>query len=242
MRWPLFCAMSFDAISLPDSVALVDDDPEYSEFLAQHLISAGVQVYRYADSAELLADHEPFRHAFYLVDLMLPGIGGLELIRVLRKRTQVGVLVVSGRVSPDVFASVVDAGADMYLAKPVSFEQVTVAIRAVHRRVVATRGRPAAWVLDRRAAQLVAPDGVRIDMSDLDMAVMACFVTAQGQSVTRELLCQQLGRPVTEEPDNALSATIYRLRRRIERATDCVVPLQSLSRVGYVFKGPLVDG
>lgn len=47
---------------------------------------------------------------------------------------------------------------------------------------------------------------------------------------------------MTEEPDNALSATIYRLRRRIERATDCVVPLQSLSRVGYVFKGPLVDG
>jgi two-component system, OmpR family, response regulator len=234
--------MSFDTASLPDSLALVDDDPEYSEFLAQYLSTAGVRVHRYADSAELLADHEPFRHGFYLVDLMLPGIDGLELIRVLRKRTQVGVLVVSGRVAPDVFASVVDAGADMYLAKPVNFEQVAVAIRAVHRRVAATRGRSSAWMLDRRAAQLVAPDGVRIDMSDLDMAVMACFLTAQGQSVTREQLCQQLGRPVSEEPDNALSATIYRLRRRIERATDCVVPLQSLSRVGYVFKGELIEG
>ena len=60
--------------------------------------------------------------------------------------------------------------------------------------------------------------------------------------MTREALCQQLGRPVTEEPDNALSATIYRLRRRIERATDSVVPLQSLSRVGYVFKGTLIEG
>lgn len=234
--------MSFDTASLPDSLALVDDDPEYSEFLAQYLSTAGVRVHRYADSAELLADLEPFRHGFYLVDLMLPGIDGLELIRVLRKRTQVGVLVVSGRVSPDVFASVVDAGADMYLAKPVTFEQVTVAIRAVHRRVAATRGLPSAWMLDRRTSQLVAPDGVRIDMSDLDMAVMGCFLSAQGQSVTRELLCQQLGRPVTEEPDNALSATIYRLRRRIERATNCVVPLQSQSRVGYVFKGELVEG
>ena len=201
-----------------------------------------MRVHRYADSAELLADHEPFRHGFYLVDLMLPGIDGLELIRVLRKRTQAGVLVVSGRVSPDVFASVVEAGADMYLAKPVNFEQVTVAMRAVHRRVAATRGLPSAWVLDRRAGQLVAPDGVRIDMSELDMAVMGCFLAAGGQSVTREALCQQLGRPVTEEPDNALSATIYRLRRRIERATDSVVPLQSLSREGYVFKGTLIEG
>lgn len=234
--------MSFDAVSLPESLALIDDDPEYSEFLAHYLITAGVHVHRYADSAELLADREPFRHAFYLVDLMLPGIDGLELIRVLRKRTQAGVLVVSGRVAPDVFASVVDAGADMYLAKPVNFEQVAVAIRAVHRRVAATRGAPSAWVLDRRAGQLVAPDGVRIDMSELDMAVMGCFLDAQGQSVTREVLCQHLGRPATDEPDNALSATIYRLRRRIERVTDCVVPLQSLSRVGYVFKGSLIEG
>ena len=49
----------------------------------------------------------------------------------------------------------------------------------------------------------------------------------------------EFGRPVTEEPDNTLSAIIYRLRRRIERATASPVPLQALSRVGYVFRGPL---
>ena len=51
-----------------------------------------------------------------------------------------GVLVVSGRVADDVFPSVVDAGADMHLAKPVTFEQVVVAIRAVHRRVASYSG------------------------------------------------------------------------------------------------------
>ncbi|MFZ5551088.1 MAG: response regulator transcription factor [Pseudomonadota bacterium] len=225
--------------ALPTSIALVDDDVEYTEFLAQHLRSLGVQVHRFADSTDLLADTAPFSYGFYLVDLMLPGIDGVELIRVLRRRTHAGVLVVSGRVADDVFSSVVDAGADMHLAKPVTFDQVVVAIRAVHRRVVATEAGSKEWVLDRHAGQLVAPDGVRVDLSEGDLMVMECFVEADGQTVTREALCRRLGRPVTDEPDNTLSATLYRLRRRIERATPVVVPMQSQSRVGYIFRAPL---
>jgi DNA-binding response OmpR family regulator len=80
---------------------------------------------------------------------------------------------------------------------------------------------------------------VRVDLSDGDLVVMQCFAEAAGQTVTRELLCRRLGRPVTDEPDNTLSATLYRLRRRIERATPVVVPMQSQSRVGYIFRAPL---
>jgi two-component system, OmpR family, response regulator len=224
---------------LPHSIAIVDDDVEYTEFLAQHLRELGMQVHRFADSDELLADKAPFSYGFYLVDLMLPGIDGVELIRVLRRRTHAGVLVVSGRVAQDVFSSIVDAGADMHLAKPVNFDQVVVAIRAVHRRVVATEAGSKEWLLDRQAGQLVAPDGVRVELSDGDLLVMECFVEAQGQTVPRDVLCRRLGRPVTDEPDNTLSATLYRLRRRIERATPVVVPMQSQSRVGYVFRAPL---
>jgi two-component system, OmpR family, response regulator len=230
---------SDNATALPASIALVDDDVEYTEFLAQHLRGLGVQVHRFADSDDLLADAAPFSYGFYLVDLMLPGIDGVELIRILRRRTHAGVLVVSGRVAEDVFASVVDAGADMHLAKPVTFDQVVVAIRAVHRRVIATEAGSKEWVLDRHAGQLVAPDGVRVDLSEGDLMVMECFVEAGGQTVTREALCKRLGRPVTDEPDNTLSATLYRLRRRIERATPVVVPMQSQSRVGYIFRAPL---
>lgn len=231
--------MPDSATPLPASIAIVDDDIEYSEFLAQHLRDLGLQVHRFADSNELLTDKAPFSYGFYLVDLMLPGIDGVELIRVLRRRTHAGVLVISGRVAQDVFSSVVDAGADMHLAKPVNFDQVVVAIRAVHRRVVATEAGSKEWLLDRQSGQLVAPDGVRVDLSDGDLVVMECFVEAQGQTVTREVLCRRLGRPVTDEPDNTLSATLYRLRRRIERATPVVVPMQSQSRVGYVFRAPL---
>lgn len=231
------CPCNGPTTVLPQSLALIDDDREYGEFLAQYLRERGVHVDVFDDSNRFLAHTDPYAYDFYVVDLMLPGIDGLDLIRILRLRTQAGLLVVSGRLAPDVFAKVVEAGADMYLAKPVTFEQVEVAIRAVRRRA-GTGAAPAsqAWRLDRRARQLIAPDGATVDLSDIDVTVMECFVAARGADVTREALRQRLGQ---EEGGDSLNATIYRLRRRIEKATPLLVPLQSRSRVGYVFKGEL---
>ncbi len=231
---------SSPVLPLPRTLALVDDDAEYSEYLAQHLEALGVDVHHFADSNDLLTGDQPFGYGFYIVDLMLPGVDGVDLIGVLRRRTQVGILVVSGRAAPDVFARVIDVGADMYLAKPVSFEQVVVAVRGVHRRVSAPA--PRAWVLEPRGARLVAPDGALVSLSETDLAVMQSFLEARGETVTREALCRRLGHPDTPEAENLLSATVYRLRRRIERATPLPVPLQTQARVGYTFRAELIEG
>jgi two-component system OmpR family response regulator len=225
---------------LPKTLALVDDDREYSEFLAQHLQSCGVDVRIYGDSSDLLADPSAYQPEFYVVDLMLPGVDGVELIRILRKRTDAGVLVVSGRLGASVFADVINAGADMYLVKPVTFEQVELAVRAVHRRIMTTAKTITAWKLDPARSTLTAPDGQAIELSATDMSLMECFLEAKGEVVSREELAARLGLPVGGESSNNLHATIYRLRRRIERVTPLAVPLQSQQRVGYAFKAPLV--
>ena len=224
---------------LPKTLALIDDDKEYAEFLSQYLRGRGVQVAVFGDSNDLLAHADPYGHDFYVVDLMLPGIDGVDLIKVLRRRSDAGLLVVSGRLAPDVFKQVISAGADMYLAKPVQFEQVALAIEAVQRRAGGANPAQVAWRLDRRAGQLVAPDGARVDLSDIDLALVECFVEANGEVVSRDALRQRLGRTSGGEAGDGLNATIYRLRRRIERATPSLVPLQSKSRVGYVFRAPL---
>jgi two-component system, OmpR family, response regulator len=225
----------------PATLALVDDDLDYSEFLAEDLRARGIEVKVFADSNDLLADPQAYDFGFYVLDLMLPGVDGQELLKILRRRTNAGVLVVSGRLGPEVFRNVVTAGADMYLAKPVSFEQVVVAIEAVQRRAK-PQGVPAAnapWRLERANGELVAPDGARVSLSEADQAVMECFVAAAGEVVERETLRLKLGKGASEGESDGINATIYRLRRRIERATPLLVPLQSRSRVGYVFKAPL---
>ncbi len=224
---------------LPDTLALVDDDRTYAGFLAEYLRERGTAVQVYEDSNDLLIDPAGYDHGFYLLDLSLPGVDGLDLIRLLRRRTQVGIVVVSGRLSPEVFHDVVTAGADMYLCKPVQFEQVLLTVQAVHRRVAPPEPSEPVWRLDRRARDLVAPDGSRISLSNTDLAVMECFLAAAGKTVSREALLQRLGREPQPEGGDGLNATIYRLRRRIEKSTPAQAPLQAKARVGYLFNAPL---
>jgi two-component system, OmpR family, response regulator len=224
----------------PKTLALIDDDREYTELLAQFLRERGIDVAVFADSNELLADARAFGHDFYVVDLTLPGVDGVELIRILRRRTDAGLIVVSGRLGPNVFKSVISAGADMHVVKPVAFEEIALAIDAVHRRVGRAAASGQSWTLDRRAGELLAPDGAKVSLSETDRIVLECFVEAGGDTVSREALLQRIGRDTGAEADDGLNATIYRLRRRIERATPALVPLQSKSRVGYVFRAPLL--
>ncbi|MBL8346849.1 MAG: response regulator transcription factor [Rubrivivax sp.] len=224
---------------LPKSIALIDDDREYTSGLSKHLQGLGVAVEVFGDSNDLLAHPDAYGFGFYVADLMLPGVDGVDLINILRRRTDVGVLVVSGRLGPEVFKDVINAGADMYLVKPVQFEQVVLAIKAVQRRAGPADPLQNTWRLDRRASQLVAPDGARTDLSDADLALLECFLEAGGEVVRRETLRQRLGRPA-EQAEAGLSATVFRLRRRIERATPLAVPLQTKAGVGYVFRAPLL--
>ena len=227
---------------LPATLALVDDDTEYCEFLAQHLRNQGIKVQAYGDSSDLLADVEPYRFDFYVLDLMLPGVAGTDLLRIIRKRSQAGVLIVSGRLGPEVFAEVINAGADMYLTKPVTFEQVELAIRAVHRRIMTTAKTATAWKLDNRRSVLTAPDGQIVELSPTDLLLMECFLKAEGEVVSRDQIRELLGYSSEADSDNSMHATIYRLRRRIEKVTPLAVPLQSQQKVGYQFRAPLVAG
>ncbi len=224
---------------LPKTLALVEDDLEFRSGLARYLAQLGIEVEAFADSNELLAHERAFDFDFYVTDLMLPGVQGIELIKVLRCRSNAGVVVVSGRLSPETFKETITAGADMYLSKPVQFDQIALVIEAVQRRVGVTGQQQNAWRLDRNAGQLVAPDGARIDLSEADCALMACFVEAKGEVVSREALLQRLGKASEQGTAGGLNATIFRLRRRIERATPATVPLQTKSGIGYAFSATI---
>lgn len=222
----------------PNTLALIDDDGLFAQSLARHLGEHGIDVSTFGDGADLLASADPYAYGFYVADLMLPSVDGITLINVLRRRTNAGILVVSGRLAADTFKEVVKAGADMYLAKPVQFEQVVVAIEAVQRRAGAGDALQKMWRLDRRVGQLVAPDGARIELSEQDQTLLECFIEADGEVVPRQTLSRRLSK-APEAEAGGLNGTVFRLRRRIARATTAAIPLQAKSGVGYAFRAPL---
>ena len=225
---------------LPRNLALIDHDTAYAEHLAQHLRDRGIDVSVFGDGEALLAHDDSYRFEFYLVDGVQAGGTGVQLIEQLRRSSDAGLLVMSARPCTEVLPGAMNAGADMVLSKPLPCEQVALAIQAVQRRVARCAGpAPGAWTLDRAARQLRAPDGAHVALSEADVVVLDCLLEAAGTTVTRETLSQRLGRSGDGDQGNGLNAIIYRLRRRIERATPMMVPLQSRSRVGYVFRAAL---
>lgn len=223
----------------PNTLALIDNDEASTGLLSDGLTQHGIHVDVFAGARQLLAQAGAYAYDFYIVELVLPGIEGVDLIEALRSRSDAGLLAVSAAPAQDVFARAIHAGADMVLTKPVPFEHVALAIEAVQRRAAAASRANAPWKLNRQARQLLAPDGAQVDLSATDLAVLECFVASAGEVVTRGTLRERLGHPATNGAADGLNATIYRLRRRIERATPTVVPLQSKSRVGYVFRAAL---
>jgi DNA-binding response OmpR family regulator len=224
---------------LPPTLALVDNDAAGRELLSQSLRALGVEVHCFGRAQDLLADDLAFAFDFYILEQMLAGEDGLALLHQLRQRSDAGVLVLTGRLAPQAFEQAIGGGADMLLSKPVTAQQVQLAVASIHRRAAPANVLRALWRLDRSARRLIAPDGVAIDLSPTDVTVLECLVNSQGAAVSRETLAQSLGWSQLDDP-NLLHATIYRLRRRIERATSALVPLQSKSRLGYVFRAPLV--
>lgn len=227
---------------LPGTLALIDDDVDYAHYLATSLAELGIDVVTFKDSDEFLTSPGAFDFDFYLVDLMLPGIDGEALVRLVRRKGWAGIIVVSGRADAGVFDVALRAGADMHLMKPVRLDQVAVAIEAVYRRMVSSRTQADAWRLDLASRSLLTPDGVKVELSETDFMVMECFLAAGGSTVTRAALCERMGREPAGEADNILHAAIYRLRRRIEQHSNAIMPLRSEPRIGYTFRGKLTAG
>lgn len=223
---------------LPETLALIEADEAYGAQLAAVLRAQGCEVTLFADSDDFLVSEAPYGFGFYVVNLQQSGVDGAGLIRLLRRRTQVGIVAVSAPEFDGALRAALLAGADMHLTCPVDSDDLMLAVAAVYRRTSAPRTIPT-WTLDLGKQRLLTPAGHAIALSEADVTVLRAFEGQASTIVSRAELCTRFGRSADTENENWLHATIYRLRRRIERATVEPLPLQAQPRLGYVFRGRL---
>ncbi|MGY4829897.1 response regulator transcription factor [Sphaerotilaceae bacterium SBD11-9] len=196
----------------------------------------------FEDSDDFLLAPNAFDFDFYVVQLAQRGVRGIDLVRLIRRRSPAGIVALGGKV-PDDFVAALDSGADMVLPSDAPTAHLVAAIAAVRRRVHAPSARtPRPWTLLEAQAALEAPDGTQIPLSQSDLAIVACFADAEGGQVERRVLMERLwGADATHgSTENALHATVYRLRKRIEQAGQALVPVHAVAKVGYEFRAPLV--
>lgn len=207
---------------------------------ASGLASAALQCFD--DSDDFLLAPEPYGFDFYVVQLAQRGVRGVDLVRLIRRRSAAGILALCNERQDELVAAY-EAGADLVMSQQAPAEHLRAAMVAVQRRmqlqaksaVVASE----AWRLLADSATLQAPDGTRIPLSDSDLAIMLCFARADGGRVERRQLVECLWGEPSDAMDNALHATLYRLRKRIELASHALAPVRAVAKVGYEFRAPL---
>ena len=179
-------------------ILIVEDDEGIRDTLKFHLSSAGFQVLEASDGTTGLRAARTGKPDLILLDLMLPGMGGLELCRALRKTSRVPILMISARDAEVDKIVGLELGADDYITKPFSVREVTARVNAVLRRSrsetersIPERESFANFTLDR-AARRVTLGNTEVRLTGREFDLLSHLLAHPGRVQSRERLLQQV--------------------------------------------------
>jgi two-component system response regulator RegX3 len=215
------------------NVLIVEDEPSYLEALQITLEPEGFAVATAMDGRTGIGSFEANHPDIVLLDLMLPDLSGLDVLRRIRQKSDVPVIVVSAKSAEADIVTALELGADDYLTKPYSTRELIARIRANTRRV----GDPEQDVLTAGNAVL-DPGRYEIRVGDTSFALARkefelaqLLMERQGRIVTRETLLEQIWG-IDWGDSKSLDQHIRRLRRKFEQVLDAP-HITTVRGVGY---------
>ncbi|MEU2611835.1 response regulator [Micromonospora sp. NPDC007271] len=202
-------------------ILVVDDEPQILRALRINLRARGydVQVAETGTAAlRAAASHPP---DLVVLDLGLPDLDGVEVIRGLRGWTGVPIIVLSGRAGSEDKVSALDAGADDYVTKPFGVDELLARIRAVTRRLGgATPGAPALRVgrhtVDLADRTVTRDDGTEVKLTPTQWAMLEKLLRNPGKLVSQRQLLHDVWGPEYHNETNYLRQYMAQLRRKLE--------------------------
>lgn len=226
-------------------VLIVDDDTELCDLVAEYLEQEGLEAEAVHDGDAGVARGLEGGHDLVILDVMLPGIGGFEVLRRIRDKSRVPVLMLSARGEEVDRIVGLELGADDYLPKPFNPRELAARIRAVLRRTskdAAAEGGPAVLRVGDLEMDLGAREvrrsGEVIELTGAEFAILEALVREAGSVVERnELSLQALGRRASAF-DRSLDVHLSNLRRKLGPASDGGDRIKTVRGVGYLYARP----
>ena len=212
-------------------ILLVEDDPQLGDGLCIGLRQAGFAVdwLRDGQAADLALQNESFD--FVVLDLGLPRLAGMEVLRNARRRDQsMPILILTARDATGDKVAGLDAGADDYLVKPIDLDELTARIRALTRRS-AGRAAPVLThgdVVVDPAGHRVTLAGEPVELSSREFSLLQLLIENAGRVLSRSQLEQSLYGWHDEPDSNALEVHIHHLRKKLGSEL-----IRTLRGVGY---------
>jgi two-component system, OmpR family, alkaline phosphatase synthesis response regulator PhoP len=208
---------------MAQTVLVVDDEPRIAAIAADYLRHAGYTVLVAGDGTQALQLARATRPDLVVLDLGLPGIGGLEIARTLRAETVVPIVMLTARVEePDRLLGL-ELGADDYITKPFSPRELVARVKAVLRRTqkgAPSDGRLMLGDLTLDTARLAVSRGeVAIDLTPTEFQLLATLARHPGRVFTRGQLLDAVRGHAGESFDRAIDAHVKNIRRKLEPDT-----------------------
>jgi two-component system, OmpR family, KDP operon response regulator KdpE len=201
-------------------VLIVDDEPQILRALRINLTARQYEVVTASDGTQALRAAAEDRPDLVVLDLGLPDIDGAQVIRSLRTWTPVPIVVLSGRTGSHDKVDALDAGADDYVTKPFSIDELLARIRAVTRRRGATDvpttvhiGR---WVVDLSAHTAVDGDGTPAHLTRTEWQLLDVLARNPGKLVSQRQLLHEVWGPTYGDETQNLRQYMAHLRRKLE--------------------------
>ncbi|HEX4785812.1 MAG TPA: response regulator transcription factor [Candidatus Sulfotelmatobacter sp.] len=229
-----------------ESILVVDDDVEMCGMLAEYLQSEGLRVETVHNGEHGLQRALSGEHSLILLDIMLPKINGIELLRRLRTESNARVLLLTARGEEVDRIIGLEVGADDYVPKPFSARELLARIRAILRRpetgpAAKSRG-PSRVVLGDvemdNGTRTVRRAGFDIELTALEFNLLELLLKMAGHVVTRERVAAAiLGRQFSPF-DRSIDVHVSKLRRKLGPQASGQERIKSIRSVGYIYTAP----
>jgi two-component system KDP operon response regulator KdpE len=222
-------------------VLVVDDDIRILKTLEVNLRARGFDVLLARtgeDALKLAARHHPDA---VVLDLGLPQMDGLDVVRGLRGWTSVPIVVLSGRGTESAKVEALDLGADDYLTKPFGMDELMARLRAALRRAVVPAGKPVVTTPDFTidfASKQVQRDGELVRLTPTQWHIVEVLVRNAGRLVTYEQLLQEVWGPTYGKETNYLRVFMTQIRQKLEPEPSSPRYFITEPGIGFRFEGP----
>ena len=220
-------------------VLIVEDDRRIATLVAKNLQAAGFECLTAGDGDAALAAFDKVKPVLVVLDLGLPGLGGLEVARHIRRESDVPILMLTARSTEADKVLGLEIGADDYLTKPFGTSELVARVRALLRRTPGgSRERVLAFGtlrIDpaRRSAEL---DGARVELTTLEFDLLWFLASRAGQVFSRDTLMREVWGDDRIVGDRSIDSLVSRLRRKLEADPDDPQYLQTVWGAGYRFQ------
>lgn len=220
------------------SILLVEDDTELCALMADFFTQHGLSLEAAHDGRKGLQRALEGSFDLVILDGMLPVLDGFEVLKQLRRRSEVPVIMLTARTDQRDRIAGLNAGADDYLPKPFGPEELLARIRAVLRRSGASeQGKSQTFEidglkLDERSREVWAGDE-RIDVTSIEFDILDLLARSAGRIVSRDELTAALYQRESNPYERSLDVHISHLRKKLERGE--MTPIRTIRGVGYMF-------